>query len=197
MSAPVSIKSFIIVGSAFAVMGCQSDAQAPQEAFFEAFSAHCGNAYAGKLVSKDAADVDFATKALVMHVRECSDSVIRIPFHVDDDRSRTWVISKTGNGLRLKHDHRHKDGSEDAVTQYGGDTVDAGTRARQSFPVDQFSIDMFKVEGLAASVVNVWNVEVDKDSFAYELTRPNRLFRVEFNLTKPLADLPPAPWGFE
>jgi hypothetical protein len=57
-----------------------------------------------------------------MHVRTCSENALRIPFHVGDDHSRTWVITRTENGLRLKHDHRHEDGSEDAVTQYGGDS---------------------------------------------------------------------------
>ena len=116
----------------------------------------------GKLVSTDAVDADFAPKKMVAHVRECTDTVIRIPFHVEDDHSRTWVISKTDAGLRLKHDHRHEDGSEDAVTQYGGDTANAGTAAHQEFPVDQFSIDMFKKEGLEASVVNIWAVEGDR-----------------------------------
>ena len=48
-----------------------------------------------------------------MHVRECSEDAIRIPFHVGEDRSRTWVVTRTANGLRLKHDHRHEDGSEE------------------------------------------------------------------------------------
>lgn len=133
---------------------------------------------------------------MVMHVRECSDREIRIPFHVGDDHSRTWVISKQAEGLRLKHDHRHEDGSEDAVTQYGGDTAGEGTATRQSFPVDAVSIEMFEREGLTASVVNVWSVEVDEGLFAYELTRPNRLFRVEFDTATPVT-LPPAPWGYE
>ena len=121
---------------------------------------------------------------------------MRIPFHVDDDHSRTWVITKSDNGLRLKHDHRHEDGSEDAVTQYGGDTIYEGAKSRQVFPVDQFSIDMFLKEGLDVSVVNIWAVEINNAIFAYELSRPNRHFRVEFDVTKPV-ELPPAPWGFE
>ena len=129
-----------------------------------------------------------------MHVRECGADVIRVPFHVGDDHSRTWVISRTENGLRLKHDHRHEDGSEDAVTQYGGDSIDHPMTTRAEFPVDQFSIDMFNREGLTASVTNVWAMEIDDKVFAYELSRENRFFRVEFDLTTP-APTPPAPWG--
>ena len=44
---------------------------------------------------------------------------------------------------------------------------------------------------------NVWTVtHVPGRMFAYQLQRPGRLFRVEFDLTKPVA-LPPAPWGDE
>ena len=110
----------------------------PAHAFFAGLSALCGKAYAGRVVvdTPTPAKDPFAGKPLVMHVRECSADVIRIPFHVGDDRSRTWVVTRTASALRLKHDHRHQDGSEDAVTQYGGDSVDAGTAQRQAFPAD-------------------------------------------------------------
>ena len=49
---------------------------------------------------------------LVMHVRDCSADEVRIPFWVGEDHSRTWVVTRTETGLRLKHDHRHEDGSE-------------------------------------------------------------------------------------
>ena len=50
-------------------------------------------------------------------------------------------------------------------------------------------------EGNTAGANNVWAVEVIPGrTFAYELRRPNRFFRVEFDLTKPVA-APPAPWG--
>ena len=179
-----------------ALAACQPKAVSNQDVFFENLKSHCGKAYAGKLISNDDADADFKGKKMVMHVRECSDTVLRIPFHVDDDRSRTWVISKTDTGLRLKHDHRHEDGSEDAVTQYGGDTIYDGATSRQVFPVDQFSIDMFLKEGLDVSIVNVWSVEINNATFTYKLSRPNRDFRVEFDVTKPV-ETPAAPWGFE
>ena len=194
MSAISPIKGFIGAGAILALAACQPKALTPQEAFFKDISSHCGKAYAGKLVSTDETDADFASKKLVMHVRECSDTEIRIPFHVDDDRSRTWVITKTDEGLRLKHDHRHEDGSEDAVTQYGGDTIYEGAASRQVFPVDQFSIDMFLQEGLDVSVVNIWAVEINNATYAYDLSRPNRHFRVEFDVTKPV-EIPAAPWG--
>ena len=194
MSVKLSIKAVFVSGTLLLGGACQPQATSPQEAFFDKLSEHCGKAYAGQLVSKDEADADFVGKPMVMHVRECSETELRIPFHVDDDHSRTWVITKTDTGLRLKHDHRHEDGSEDAVTQYGGDTIYEGAKSRQVFPVDQFSIDMFLREGLDVSVVNIWAVEINEATFAYELSRPNRHFRVEFDVTQPV-DLPPAPWG--
>ena len=171
---------------------------APQDAFFERLSALCGQAFAGHVAvdtPAPAGNDPFAGKPLVMHVRECSERKLRIPFHVGDDRSRTWVIAHTGGGLRLKHDHRHEDGSSDAVTMYGGNTANAGTASRQEFPVDAESKAMFLREGLAVSVSNTWAMEVEPGRvFVYELARPQRLFRVEFDLTKPVA-APPAPWG--
>ncbi|MGP1351769.1 MAG: hypothetical protein ACTS1Z_00460 [Parasphingopyxis sp.] len=172
----------------------------PQVEFLERLSELCGQAFAGELVSDNEADADIAGQPLVMHVAECAPDQIRIPFHVGDDRSRTWVLTDTGTGILLKHDHRHEDGSEDTVTQYGGETGDPGTATRQEFPVDDESIALFEREGLSASVTNVWAMEVDETRFAYELRRPpgenERFFRAEFDLTEPVETPPPA-WGSE
>ena len=182
---------------AIALSGCATvPPTTPQDTFFTRLLAFCGQAFEGRVASPPVeADAAFAGKRLVMHVHECSTDAIRIPFHVGEDRSRTWVITRTGTGLRLKHDHRHEDGSEDRVTQYGGDTITYGSATRQEFPADVFTKDLLVREGNTAGVDNVWAVEVQaEDIFAYELRHPNRYFRVEFDLTRPVAP-PPPPWG--
>lgn len=173
---------------------------AARDAFLKELREHCGKAYAGRVVADTppSADNPFAGKTLVMHVRECDLASIRIPFHVGDDRSRTWVLTLTSpTGLRLKHDHRHEDGSADAMTHYGGDGRAAAkgrNHWRIEFPADEESQALFRREGRAVSVSNVWALEIDKKRFVYELAREGRLFRVEFDLTKP-QPLPPLPWG--
>lgn len=165
---------------------------AEQEAFWSALRRHCGRAYEGRLVQGNASDTAFVGKTLVMHVRQCTDGEVRIPFHLGEDRSRTWVITRTAAGLRLKHDHRHRDGSEDRVTQYGGDTRGPGTATSQEFPADAFTASL-----IPAAATNVWTVEVvPGERFAYALRREgtDRRFRVEFDLARPVAP-PPAPWG--
>ncbi|WP_181950459.1 hypothetical protein [Shewanella woodyi] len=167
---------------------------AEQSAFFDSIAAHCGKAYEGTVIGATSADSSFSGKKLVMHVRECSDNELKVPFHVGDDHSRTWVITKTQHGLHLAHDHRHKDGSEDKVTMYGGMTATMGSATEQSFPVDAYSINNFRENGLDVSVTNVWHMYIKPTEFTYRLTRENRDFRVDFDLTKPV-DLPPVPWG--
>jgi hypothetical protein len=168
---------------------------APAQAqFWTALGGLCGEAYEGRLAEAPAGDTTFAGKRLVMHVRECDGDIIRIPFHVGDDRSRTWVLTRTGDGIRLKHDHRHQDGSEDEVTMYGGDTATAGTATSQEFPADRHTADL-----IPAAATNFWTVEVvPGEMFAYALRREgtDRRFRIEFDLTRTVPP-PPAPWGFE
>ncbi len=176
-------------------------AAAPADAFLAALAGHCGQAFEGRVVTNRPASPEpdaFEGKRLVMHVRGCEAPAreLRVPFHVGGDRSRTWVLTRTAEGLRLKHDHRQEDGSDDAVAMYGGHTASAGSASRQEFPVDAESIAMFRREGLEASVSNTWAMEIEPGKrFVYELTRPDgREFKVEFDLTRPVAP-PPPPWG--
>lgn len=175
---------------ALALAACAtSPAPSPQDAFFDRLSTLCGNAYEGRVVSPAVeADRDFAGRRLVMQVRDCAADEIRIPFHVGEDRSRTWVVTRTSAGIRLKHDHRHADGSEDSLSRYGGDTVARGNAGRQEFPADAFSRNLFVSQNRAVSAANIWALEVHPGrSFAYELRRPERFFRVEFDLRTPVA----------
>lgn len=168
----------------------QHDAASVQ--FWDKLSAHCGKAYEGKLVSP-ASDSRFEGR-LVMHVRSCEEGRIRIPFFVGEDRSRTWVLTKNENNLiQLKHDHRHSDGTQDEVTQYGGKATNTGSLTTQFFPADQFTAEL-----LPTAVGNVWWITVDDTSFTYNLRRlgSETLFSVKFDLTKPV-DAPEAPWGWK
>ena len=166
-----------------------------QDEFWQRLTALCGQAFEGRMTEGTAAsDAAFGGQRMVMHVRRCSENEIHIPFHVGENRSRTWVITRTPTGLRLKHDHRHEDGSEDAVTQYGGDTTEPGTAARQDFAADEFTAKL-----IPAAKTNIWTMIVEPGkTFTYALRREaeNRRFRVEFDLTKPVAP-PPAAWGHE
>lgn len=168
-------------------------AQSPgQQAFWERLQALCGKAFAGRLTDSNASDSAFARSRVVLHVRSCSPDEIRIPLHVGNDRSRTWVITRADGGLRLKHDHRHRDGSADSVTQYGGDTMRPGGPSRQEFFADSLTASL-----IPAAKTNIWTIEVvPGKTFAYGLRREgtDRKFRVEFDLTQPV-EAPPPPWG--
>lgn len=161
----------------------------PQAVFMARLNALCGQRFEGRVVTTDAVDDRFRSQRLLMHVRDCTPDEVRIPFSVGEDRSRVWIVTRTDQGLRLKHDHTHEDGTVDVLHMYGGDTTTSGTADRQAFPVDAFSVALFNANDAAVSTTNVWAMEVHPGRmFAYELRRPNRHFRVEFDLTAPVAD---------
>ena len=188
-----------VLAALILVSGCTpsgSDTADQASLYFERLSALCnGAAYAGRLVSDDEADRDFAEADMVIGPARCDGLTVRIPFAVDEDRSRTWVVTRTVEGIRLKHDHRHKDGTEDVLTQYGGDSLTVGTEAVQAFPADDETKALFIREGIEVSTQNTWSIEIEPTRlFAYQMQRPERLFRVEFDLTTPI-ETPPLPWG--
>lgn len=170
---------------------------AAHDAFFDHLAALCGQAFEGKVTVGNEGDRAFSDHRLVMHVWKCSKNVLHIPFHVGEDRSRTWIITKTGSGLQLKHDHRHEDGRDDETTMYGGHTVDAGWPNAQAFPADQYSKELFVRTGIPQSVDNTWYIYIyPGKTYTYRLTREGREFRVDFDLTKPVPP-PPLPWGWQ
>jgi hypothetical protein len=190
----MSTRARVLAVFCIGVAACTTQpVETPTDQFWNRLSSLCDKAFEGAVVEAPPGDSTFANKTLTMHVRECSDSVVRVPFHVGEDRSRTWVLTRTTHGIRLKHDHRHADGQPDSVTQYGGDSRAPIMSSRAEFPADSFTKAL-----IPAAATNVWTVEVDtaQSKFAYALRREGttRRFRVEFDLSRPVA-APPAPWG--
>jgi hypothetical protein len=166
---------------------------AAQEIFWSRLAALCGQAFEGRVLLAPPDDDWWEAERVVMHVRECGEREIRIPLHIDENRSRTWVVTRTATGLRLKHDHRLATGAPDtANTQYGGDTVQPGSEWRQEFPADAYSVGV-----VPARASQLWYLELRPgDAFVYGLRREatGLRYHLEFDLTRPVA-APPPPWG--
>jgi hypothetical protein len=162
--------------------------------FLANLKTHCGNSYEGVITSGGREGDGFVGERLTMQILSCEENRIRIPFHVGENYSRTWIITKQDWGkLQLKHDHRKPDGTNDEVTMYGGTATNTGTENLQIFPADQETFDL-----LDYAVANVWWITIDNDSFTYNLRRVNtdRLFTVTFDLKKPI-EKQPEPWGWK
>jgi hypothetical protein len=161
--------------------------------FWEELSSHCGKAYEGVVTSEMADNDPFSGKRLIMHVADCGEEFIHIPFFVGDDKSRTWVLTMENDLIKLKHDHRHEDGSQDKITQYGGTSPNTGMHSIQIFPADQETADL-----IPYAANNVWWITLDDDFFTYNLRRigTERLFTVQFDLKKEVESPGPA-WGWE
>ena len=165
------------------------------QAWWERVQSLCGSAFQGALIRAPEGDDTFRGKRVVMHVRDCSPQRIRIPLVVDQDRSRTWVLTRRGDRIELKHDHRHEDGRPEAMTMYGGTSTNAGSADTQMFPADDQTRDAIPGSGLRSA----WLIEVHPgERFVYAANRvgTERGFQVDFDLTRPV-QAPPAPWGWE
>lgn len=166
-----------------------------QAAFWAALESHCGNAYRGTLA--DATPYYRAGvegRDAVIHFFDCAEDRIHIPFHLDDDASRNWIVTRGNGTLRLKHDHRHEDGTEDEVSQYGGDAPRPGLASRQIFRADDHTIRI-----LPERHDNFWFLDfVDEETLEYGVHWPaaGHSIRFTFDLSTPI-EPPPAPWGWE
>src|SRR5690606_19406297 len=72
--------------------------------FWETLQKQCGKSFEGEIIEAPAND-EFRGKKLVMHVKSCGKNKIRIPFFVDDDKSRTWVLTYKNGKITRNRDH--------------------------------------------------------------------------------------------
>ena len=168
------------------------------EQFFQAFAQHCGNAYPGGLtLEPEGDDMLTGTELLIVHFRECGDDQLKLPFHIELeaeqswDRSRTWIITRHAGGLELRHDHRKPCGSPDDRTMYGGFSVGGGEAFSQLFQ----SVERTEESGYFRG----WRIElVPGERYTYGTVRGDDWsWRIDFDLTGPLTELPPPSWGHE
>ena len=168
--------------------------------FWRALAQNCGKAFEGvRVVARDdRPDLLAGDETLVVHFRECSDELLTLPFHIglpdgDWDRSRTWRFTwaESGTRLELRHDHRLPDGSPDVDnTMYGGLSV-GGDGSVQRFVYTERVADDGSPLG--------WQIEiVPGERYTYGTFSGERwTWRLDFDLRRPLSEVPPAPWGFK
>ncbi|MEL6568707.1 MAG: hypothetical protein AAFQ22_09835 [Pseudomonadota bacterium] len=180
----------VVIGAAALLVACGSPD--PEAEFFARMGDLCGERFAGTIVSTDAEDADWRAEPITVHVETCAPHEIRMPLAVGEDTSRTWILRKiAGGGLELRHQHLHSDGTPDAISNYGGySNPDVTSGDRQSFAASIDTKALFDAEGIPVSKDNVWAMEVRPEAglLAYEMARPNRFFRIEFDTTAPLGD---------
>lgn len=124
--------------------------------FFEILAGWCGATFEGQ--SSFPLDGPFAGQLLAATIAECDETELRIPFAVGEDRSRTWIITRSSEGLLLKHDHRHEDGTPDEITMYGGWATADGSARSQSFAADGHTKAL-----IPEAESNVWTISVSED----------------------------------
>jgi hypothetical protein len=153
-----------------------------EKGFLDNLSSLCGKSFRGKQTYSAPGRESWAGRDFVMHVTVCETDRVHIPFHLDQDRSRTWMFLAEEKGLRFRHDHRHEDGTPEELTMYGGYADGKGTRFSQRFPADQYTIEL-----LEDTLGREWRVILREDlsSMTYQLHYSGQLmFAAEFDLTR-------------
>jgi len=177
-----------IVLAAAPLAACTA-ANNPTAAFFNNLQSLCNGTFTGEVVSDQAVDTNWMDETLVVGPVSCATDVIRMPLAVGPDESRTWVLSRTDDGLEFRHEHIEPDGSPSAVTEYGGFARDGGTATRQAFPADDVTKANFTENGIAVSNANIWTFDLSDGTLTYSLARPAtdtdpaRDFRAKFDVT--------------
>ncbi len=169
------MKQLMLICICLATVACVHDQAKPKAvnhktAFFNNLSSLCGQVFTGHSTYPDDPDHDFAGQLLVADFAVCTDQQIRIKFAVGEDHSRTWIVTQSEQGLLLKHDHRHADGTPDEITNYGGWANETGGSWRQYFAADTETASL-----IPAASTNVWMLHYDPDTqvLTYDLQRNN------------------------
>ncbi len=166
------------------VEALESSLTAAERAFLDNLAGLCGSSFRGEETYMAPGRESWADKDFVMHVTVCEDDRVHIPFHLDDDRSRTWMFLVEERGLRFRHDHRHEDGTPEEQTLYGGYADGTGTAYMQKFPADEYTVELLE------DIFNrEWRIILAEDmsTMTYQLLYHEEVvFAAVFDLTNPL-----------
>ncbi len=179
-----SINLFGIIAVLLFLKAC-GNGNINQTTFLNNYKDLCGQTFKGKTTEIDLGDDHELEGAdLTMKFESCSEEEVRIPFIVNSDSSRTWILKMTQHGLHLSHDHRYPDGTQYDQNFYGGYATDEGTAFIQYFPADHRTI-----EDRPQREINKWAKEFnfDRELYYYRLYLRDELrFEAEFDLSEPI-----------
>ena len=167
----------------FIASACTSEPT--RKSFLDNYADYCGYAYRGESTVVELGEGSPLDGAdLVMIMDECTDGEVRMPFYVDDDRSRTWIMREVEGRLHLSHDHRNPDGSEQEANLYGGYADDEGDAETAYFPSDEETI-----AARPSREINRWSKSFDHENqrYYYRLyLRDTLRYEAAFDLSNPL-----------
>jgi hypothetical protein len=190
-----SILFLIIVGVGFFMFITDSitDRERPGHFWVELFEL-CGSAFEGQITANSPGYPFIkSSQKVVAHVRICRRDRIKIALHVQStneriwDRSRTLLLTRTEyDQFELRHLNRQPDGRLTGYSMYGGFAAGSGREGSQIFISDRQS-----------EIHDSWQIEIfPGEKMIYGSKKDGQWnFRVDFDLTKPLDELPPEPWG--
>lgn len=156
------------------------------QTFFNHLKSLCGKSFSGEQVFRSHHGESWAGRKMIMHVETCEDNQVYIPFHVDNDHSRTWMFVIEEGALVFRHQHLHEDGTQEDGSMYGGIATDEGTGQVQYFPADKHTAEVIDGGG-----DNLWIVSLDEEltTFSYRLDRAGeKRFEIVFDLTQPITE---------
>lgn len=159
------------------------------DAFFANLKSMCGFNFKGKVVEDSLDDPAMADAFFLVDVVRCRGDEIDMKLTVGDDSSLSWVVKRTEEGLTFHHVRTLEDGSEDAISGYGGASLSDGSANSQAFPADEATRALFMDIGITAAADNTWVLSITPgDVFSYRLERPGRSFEIDFDLHPPVFD---------
>ncbi len=141
----------------------------PQAAFFQQMSQRCGDHYPGRAIIAPETDDTFRPAFLGMRIDSCTQEQIRIAFLVDQDESRTWILTMQGSDLVFTHEHMLPGDTLSSNSGWGGRAVaGTGTALFQHFPDHQWGPDREP-----AANRSHWRMRLDPEhgQFVYYLDR--------------------------
>lgn len=170
-------------------------ARAAYAEFWNALLDHCDRAYAGRVEDAEPADLPWHGETLVMHVRRCTPAQIDIAISVGENRSQTWQLIRTAQGLSMRHDLRFPDGTATALSGWRGDAQADADPKRLRFVPDAAARALFEDHSREDLLESEWTLELDPErGLSYAIQTAKQRYRIVFSFD---ARLPPPDehWG--
>ena len=140
------------------------EAETVQGEFFANLFENCGETFSGQAAGVQEPGEDLSGETLIATFQTCTEEEVQIALAANGNALRTWIVSRSDDGLQLNLRSDNAGDPTMAPTGFGGAVTDIGSAMSQSFAANDST-----EEAMNTMDAGIWTLELENNQFSYAL----------------------------